>query len=126
MKKQHLGSTIALVLGIICLLGLAGNLAQQNLTSSFLVGPVITLGALAYRSAKKRYLGEVNNTLLRKSLEILSIVIILALVLLQNNVLWQMANNPFSNLFVPLWAIIAYVIIAVRKPKVIIDSNLQS
>ena len=75
------------------------------------------LGALAYRSAKKRKLGEVTTTLLRKGLEASALVIIAAAVLLQNDLKNHIANDPVPNVIIPLWAIIAYIVIVLKTKK---------
>jgi hypothetical protein len=112
--KKHLGSTIALILGI---LSFASSLANPSNHSGLVAGPVIILGALAYRSAKKRTLGEVKTTLLRKGLEVSALVIIAAAVLLQHDIKNQLATDPVSNLVIPLWILIAYIIIASKTKK---------
>ena len=107
--KKHIGSTIALILGF---LSFAGSVANPSNLSGLIAGPVIILGALAYRSAKKRKLGEVRNTALRKGLELLALIMIAAAILLQNDLKNLIAADPVPNLIIPLWAIIAYVVIA--------------
>jgi hypothetical protein len=108
--KKHIGSTLALILGALSLA--AGAAKPSNL---LVAGPIIILGALAYRSAKKRILGEVTNSLLRKSLEALAVVVIVAAVLLQNDLKNQIITDPVPNLIIPLWAIVAYTTVALKK-----------
>lgn len=107
--KKHIGSTVALILGF---LSFAGSVANPSNSSGFVAGPVIILGALAYRSAKKRKLSEVSNTALRKVLELLALIAIAAAILLQNDLKNLIVTDPVTNLIIPLWAIIAYVVIA--------------
>ena len=110
--KRHLGSTIALVFGALSLIA---GLTQLNST---LDGGIYTiLGALAYRSAKRRKLGEVKDSTSRKSLEVTAILLILALVLLQREALHQINTDPVPFLVIPLWATIAYMIVALKKPR---------
>lgn len=111
--KKHIGSMIALTLGILVLVS-----GLTKPISSLLAGIFIILGALAYRSAKKRILEEVENTLLRKGLEVSALVIIATAVLLQNNLKSLIATDPVPNLVIPIWAIIAYIIIASKTKKV--------
>lgn len=108
--KKHLGSTIALVIGVLFFIS---GLIQP--TNNLIRGIIITFGALAYRSAKKQKLGEVRVSLLRKTLELFLIVIIIAAVLLQNNLSYKIETYPVDNLIIPLWAIIAYLVIAFKK-----------
>ena len=112
--KKHLDSTVALILGV---LAVAAGITQQG--SLLIAGPIILIGALAYRSAKKRNLGEAKNYLLRKILEAIALIAIIAAVLLQKDLARQIATDPVPNLIIPLWIIIAYLIVVFRKPKVI-------
>jgi hypothetical protein len=107
--KKHIGSTIALVLGILYF---ASALTNSGNSGGLVAGPVLILGALAYRSAKKRKLGEANNSTLRKWVEVLAMIVIAAAILLQNNLKYLIATDPISNLIIPLWAIIANIVIA--------------
>ena len=83
----------------------------------FTLGIIIIFGALAYRSAKKRKLGEIRASSLRKALEVCAIVIIIAAVLLQKNLPNNIIDDPIPNLIIPLWAIIAYMVIALKNQK---------
>jgi len=112
--KKHIGSTIALILGF---LSFAGSVANPANPGGLIAGPVIILGALAYRSAKKRKLGEVHNTAMRKGLEISALIIIAAAILLQNDLKTLIATDPVPSLVIPLWAIIAYVVIASKAKQ---------
>ena len=116
--KKHLGSTIALIIGV---LSLVSGLANPG--SQIVAGPVIILGALAYRSAKKRWLGEAKPSLLRKFLEAIAMVVIVAAVLLQNNVAALIASDPVPNLIIPLWVVIAYLVVAFKKQKTASETN---
>lgn len=100
-------------------LSFAGAVSNPANSSGLITGPVIILGALAYRSAKKRKLGEVRSTTLRKVLEASALGLVAAAILLQRNLVNKIVEEPFSNVFIPLWVFIAYVVIAsnVRRPK---------
>ena len=111
--KKHIGSTIALVLGVLSLIS---GLTKPS--ALLIAGPIIILGALAYRSAKKRILGEVKDGLLRKGLEVAAILIIVAAVLLQSDLTNRMMTDPVPNLIIPLWAIVAYIIIVLKSKKI--------
>lgn len=116
--KKHLGSTVAIVLGVLTF---GSGVARPG--SLLIAGPIIVVGALAYRSAKKRNLGEVKNSLQRKGLELAAIAAIFAAVLLQKDLANLIATDPVPNLIIPLLAIIAYSIIALKKPKVAQEGN---
>jgi len=113
--KKHIGSTIALLIGVLSLLA---GLAKPGII--LFTGLIIILGALSYRSAKKRKLGDVKSSLIRKTIEIIAILIAMASVLLQNNLLLAIETNPVPNLLIPIWVLVAYIIVSVRKP---IQSN---
>jgi hypothetical protein len=114
--KKHLGSTVAIILGVLTFVGAITQVQHANL---IMAGLIILAGAFAYRSAKKRNLGEVKNTLLRKGMEAVAVVAIVAGVLLQKDVTRLIASDPVPNLIIPLWAIIAYAIVVLRKPRVV-------
>jgi len=110
---KHLGSTIALILGALAFISGITNIEKGS--NLIIGGPIIILGALAYRSAKKRKLGEVRDSLLREVLEIAAIGIITAAIVFQKGDLkFLIANDPLTNLIIPLWAIIAYSIMALK------------
>jgi multisubunit Na+/H+ antiporter MnhB subunit len=110
--KRHIGSTIALVFGV---LGLVAGLARPG--GLLIAGPIMILGALAYRSAKKRKLGEANQLKTRQVLELGAIFAILALILFQNNLKELIAADPVPHLVIPAWAIIAYAIVTLSPKK---------
>jgi uncharacterized protein DUF4339 len=112
--RRHLGSTIALILGCLAVIGGLARLGQapDGGTSSSVAGAVMILGALAYRSAKKRKLGEVKATLTRQFLEIVLLVLICLGILMQNNLKILIATDPIPNFVIPVWAVVAYLIIA--------------
>jgi len=111
--KKHLGSTIALILGLLTLI--SGFAKPSGL---LITGTIILLGALSYRSAKKRKLGDANNSLLRKGLEISAIAAIILAIATQNNLRDLLIIDPVPNFIIPLYAIIAYATITLRKPMI--------
>ena len=80
----HLGSTVAILLGSLVFLGAASRIGNGDpLAAGVLAaGLVLILGALVYRSAKRRRLGEVASTPARWILEGMAIVLMLLSVLL--------------------------------------------
>ncbi len=110
--KKHIGSTIALCFGIISIM--AGIVA---LSSTAIGGVTIVLGALAYRSAKKRKLGSVSNSKVRLTLEIMGIALSILIVILQNNLKYLIATEPVTNFVIPLWVLIAYLVVSFRRNK---------
>jgi hypothetical protein len=108
---KHLGSTIAIIVGVLQI----GTIASQPQGEGIIIGPVMILGALAYRSCKRRGLGEVRSTWLRKGLEILALVAAVLLIVLQNDFIERLYYQPFSNIVPIVWALIAYGVGALRK-----------
>jgi hypothetical protein len=118
---RHLGSTLALVAGSLALLSglnrVVANMENANSNSfepgnSMLqAGVVMILGALSYRSAKKRRIGDAKSTLTRQFLEIASLVLILLVILMQNNLKYLISTDPVPNAVIPIWAIVAYLVI---------------
>ena len=98
----------ALGLGIISVL--AGISQQSNL---LVAGIYIILGSLAYKSAKRRRLGIAQPSKVKFILELVAIGVIFILVLLTNRV--EIYNDPFVNLLIPIWAVIAYFVISFKK-----------
>jgi hypothetical protein len=83
-EVRHFGSTIALLLGALAFLGAASRIGNGDpLAAGVLAaGLVLILGALVYRSAKRRRLGEVASTPARRVLEGIAIVLMFLIVLL--------------------------------------------
>ncbi|MEX2514664.1 MAG: hypothetical protein WD335_00850 [Candidatus Paceibacterota bacterium] len=111
-NKKFIGSNISLVIGILAIIaGLA------NPSSTLLAGIYIVLGAIAYKSLKKRKLGIVQDSKIRPILEVVAIFAIVVLVLMQNNLRMHLINDPFPNLVIPLWVIVSYLIVYFRDIK---------
>jgi len=109
--KKHIGSSIALFIGA---LSIFAGLAKPS--AILFSGVVIILGALAYRSAKKRRLGETKSSVTRKAIEITAVIIAMAIVLLQDNLLKAIESDPAQNLIIPLWVLVAYIVMFMRNP----------
>jgi hypothetical protein len=77
-------------------------------------GLVTIVGALAYRSQKRRHLGLRSDSQRRRFVERAALVAVVALVVLQRDLLRQMVSDPTTNLLIPLWAILAYAIHALK------------
>ena len=85
-------------------------------SDTLLAGVVMVFGALAYKSAKKRWLGEAKSTMTRQLLEIALLVVVCVAVLAQPNLKHLMVTDPIPNVVIPVWAIVAYLVIAF-KPR---------
>ena len=111
---RHMGSTIALVLGGLSILS---GIARPESFDYAIVGSMMILGALAYRSAKKRVLGEVKSTPTRRILEALPILVIILILVAINDLTGLIATNPVGFFLVPAWAIVAFSLVAFRSKK---------
>ena len=83
-EVMHLGSTVALLLGGLVFLGAASRIGNGDPAApgALKAGLVLILGALIYRSAKRRRLGDVTSTPARWVLEGIAIVLMFLSVLL--------------------------------------------
>ena len=113
LDRRFLGSTIALLLGI---LGILSGLGNPQLSTS-IAGAEMTLGALAYRSAKKRKLGLTRPSSSKRVAEIGALIAMIALVLFQTGVVRRMYEDPVPNVMIPLWGIIAYLSVQFVTPQ---------
>lgn len=80
---------------------------------------MLLLGGLAYRSAKKRRLGEANHPNVRTAFEALCLVFLCAVVFLQSDLGKLIATDPVTNLVAPVWALVAYAVVTLWPHKVI-------
>ena len=103
--KRLLGSTLAIVSGL-------AGIASPSLKE---VGWAMILGALAYKSAKKRQLGLTAPSLAKTVLELIALLAIFFIVFLRNDIRTLIVNDPFPNLTVPVWALTAYVVVVCDK-----------
>lgn len=108
---KHLGSTVAIILGLIMI----GAIASQPQSSLPIAGAVTLLGALAYRSCKRRRLGEVPSTMLRRGLEIAALVAAVLVIVLQNNLRERLILDPVAHFLPILWVLVAYAVALFRN-----------
>lgn len=107
---KHLGSTIAIILGILMI----ATIAIQPQGSTYIAGAVTVLGALAYRSCKRRKLGEVPSTPLRIGLEILALIAALAVIVFQTDLKERLILDPVPNILPIVWVLVAYAVASFR------------
>ena len=99
MDRRFIGSTFALILGLLFSMTAASRSQDPLLPTLCGVGAVV--GALAFRSLKRRRLGLCDDSIGRRVAEGAALVSIVALVLLQSNVLARMYREPVPNLVIP-------------------------
>jgi len=109
INKKFIGSTIILAVGVLTMVGSLTNPSPMTTLGDSLPGLFMILGALAYRSAKQRKLKLVENTKKRKLLEFLALILIAALILTGPDILQLIRDGDITNLFIFVWAIIAYL-----------------
>lgn len=114
LRRNHYGSTIGIVIGVLSLLGYCSYVGRglPPKVSMFVVGFITLIGSLAYRSAKIRKLKDAKNPRLRLALEIIAIVAIITFIFLQVNLSDKIQNEPVRYAIAPLWVIIAYLMIS--------------
>ena len=115
--RQFLGSTAAIILGVLYFISGPASIQSGGDGAGLIAGPIMILGAAAYRSRKRRLIGLKPGTLLTRALEAAALAIILLLVGLQNDLLTLIRMDPVPNLIIPLWACIAYFSIGMRIAK---------
>lgn len=107
---RHLGSTVCLILGTVFFIAGLSHLTERA-EGALVSGLFMILAAIACRSAKKRRLHDASSTVARKFVEVALLLLICALVLTQDNLMYQLTTHPVANLIVPLWAIAAYLVV---------------
>jgi hypothetical protein len=119
-KSDFSGSTIALWIGWLSLISGIPGIAQNPPPKgdNVFLGVVMLLGIYAYRSAKKRTLGTKKNGVLRKATEIGLLLLMLILVSFQRDAVNQIVDHPLSGILAPVWILIAYVVVWIRRRAV--------
>jgi hypothetical protein len=120
IKDKHGGSMTSIILGILLALSNISAIAQgaSNDISSTIGGLCLIFGAIAYRMAKKRLLGVSNTSIFRLIIEVTCIAISMAIVLMQNNLIYNLQMNPVTIGLIPLFVVIAYVFLLLQKKTV--------
>ncbi len=119
MSDRFWGSMAALVIGglsIVAGISQAGSGAPNSLDTA-IGGSVMVLGALAYRSLKRRRLGIKSDSTVRRGMEIVIIAAALCLVVLQRGFLDRLYLNPVVSLLIPAWVLIAYAVVFFKRPR---------
>lgn len=115
MDRRFIGSTVALILGLLFTMTAADRSREPVPQTLCGVGAVV--GALAFRSMKLRRLGLCDDSRGRRVAEGAALVSIVALVLLQSSVLARMYREPLPTPPIPASAqLLAYVIPSGEAP----------
>lgn len=117
MDRRFLGSTVALIVGLLLLMTPPGRSREPIPQTLCGVGAVV--GALALRSMKRRRLGHCDDSSGRRVAEGAAVVSIVALVVLQSSVLARMYREPRPTLPIPASEqVLAYVIPGGEAPAI--------
>lgn len=117
MDRRFIGSTIALTLGLLFAMTAASR--SREPVPQTLCGVGVVVGALAFRSMKRRRLRLCDDSIGRRVAEGAALVSVVALVLLQSNVLAPMYREPLPNLPIPASEqLLAYVIPSGEAPVI--------
>jgi hypothetical protein len=112
--KSLVGSFIVMFVGAFSILG--GLLDPHPASDVVMGGTTMILGALAYRSAKRRRLGLKTDSKLRHGVEgFLLVLVCVPVVILASKGPSVVADNPISGIFVPLCSLAAYLWICKRR-----------
>ena len=114
---RHLGSSAALVLGVLMFLVGLSKVGEGEVSNFLVSGPIVMLGALAYRSAKQRFLGQIPSTKGRRIAEAFAMVVIVLMIALHRDLKYNLATDPANIFLIPVWALVAYAVIGFRSPK---------
>jgi len=116
-STEFFGSSVAIVLGVLYMLIAVNTVTQKTGGSAdgLIFGLVAILGALAYKSAKKRKLKLKPNSLIRIGFEIIAIALILASVLLSNFDINQIMFERPGSFLIWLWTLVAYLYIVLSS-----------
>ena len=117
MKPRFWGVNIALVLGVLAFLGGISRMAQGTKSADPLAGVIIIVGAIVYKSIKKRRYSLIESTKLRNGVELLGLIFIIVALLFQNNFLFRLQHHPVTNFIIPIWVFIACGIMFFKKIK---------
>lgn len=117
--KSFIGSFVAIFVGIFSIIG---GLNGPRDFDGIVGGAGIIIGALAYRSAKRRHLGLRPNSRLRRGIEIGLLVLVFLPAVGRGMQGWSILSDaPISGIFVPLWSLAAYAWISTRKTEATAD-----
>ncbi|WP_150124988.1 hypothetical protein [Tsuneonella mangrovi] len=112
--REEWGSLASLIIGGLAFVGGVAQLTDHHTKGSGIIaGALMVVGALIYRSAKKRRSLE-GRSIVRIISEIIGALIILELAFGQNNLKERIANDPVVFV-IAIWALIAYGYAAFRS-----------
>lgn len=114
MTPSFIGSTVAMVVRAISCVGQLQHWPNANDDDIF-GGITAILGALAYRSAKQRQLGLKYDAFWRRIVEIVLLALVCLPIPFAAVVTDGIVHRPWSGIIIPVWSIVAYLIVRYRK-----------
>jgi len=120
LKEEYFGSTLGIVAGFLIFASAVGQFQTGGSSEGITSGVAVILGALAYKSAKKRRIYVAEPSILRMGFEAVAILLVALSLLLRNDIERFIAEEPVHLLYW-LWALIPYfiMILVSRKNDVI-------
>ena len=109
-----IGSMAALVLGWMGVAGCAGAIGRGEEPATLISAPMMILGALAYRSRRRRHLGLRSDTYSRMCMEGVTLAVVVTAWLGVNDLEESIRNEPIPFLLAPIWALTAYACAGLR------------
>ncbi len=108
-KHRMIGSMAGLILGVLGVLGAVGRLGEgEDPGGTLVAGPFMILGAVAYRSRKRRLLGLRPDTKGRVVFEIACLTLLTLAWLGLRDLVLHIVEDPVPHLVIPVWALAAY------------------
>ena len=116
-RHRMIGSTAALVVGVLGLLGALGRVANEQ-DASVAQWTFVILGAVAYRSRRRRLLGLRADSHARVLFEIACLVMLTVAWLALVDLAVLIVEEPVRHFVFPIWALVAYPCATLRlRPK---------
>ncbi|MEQ1574276.1 MAG: hypothetical protein ABL993_08520 [Vicinamibacterales bacterium] len=108
LRPSFGGSTAGLIVGILLMLSSGLDTTSAGRARA-IGGLVAVIGSLIYRSAKRTTLGVARPSVIRRAMEGLGVIAVIAIIGLQPDVLYFIREDPVPNLVIPLWGLIAFL-----------------
>lgn len=115
MWPSFIGSTVAIVIGAISIVSQLSHLSTWVHMDNIVGGITTILGAVAYRLAKQRRLGLKPDSGMRRSVEVVLLALVFLTPVVQTLMGVDFVTRPWSNLLIPVWTLIAYLFVRLKK-----------
>jgi hypothetical protein len=119
VKPSFIGSTVATLIGVISIVSELSHISTWVHMDNFVGGITAIFGAVAYRLAKERRLGLKPDSALLRSVEAALLAAVVATPIVQTVMGVDFVTRPWSNLLIPMWTVIAYLYVRLKKAATI-------